>query len=145
MGDHWPIETIGPTLSGGSEDSVLEFVGIDPVIAAASLLSRGHVIDAFILTISDAYPAPMAARDISTLSYLGTLRNVVVDAQASGPAVAELIEKSFTNDAITFKNEAGELREAFNRPAPEHAPLVWWRDGTQALREHHARQLVQRA
>ena len=144
MGSPWPIVNIGPTLHDVPGDAVLEFVGIDPIVAAAALLARGEAIDAFVLTVDEGYSAAMAARDISTLSYLGTLPNVIIDAGEIGPDAVELIEALFTNDAVNFDNDAGQLHEAFNRPAPENPPMLWWRLEGKVLRLNAERQLVAR-
>jgi alkanesulfonate monooxygenase SsuD/methylene tetrahydromethanopterin reductase-like flavin-dependent oxidoreductase (luciferase family) len=144
MGSPWPIVIIGPTLHDVPGDAVLEFVGIDPIVAAAALLARGEAIDAFVLTVDEGYSAAMAARDISTLSYLGTLHNVIIDAGEIGPDAVELINALFTNDAVSYENGAGELHGAFNRPAPENPPVVWWRFGGKVFRWNAERQLVAR-
>lgn len=111
-------------------EGILRFEKIDAIVGASLVLASGQTIDGLWLEVTEDYVAPMAGRDIATLSLLGPLANVVISAGDHGFAVCELIAAMFSDDSITFSNETGTLVNAFNRPSPVVNPTLWWLDGS---------------
>lgn len=117
-------------LSGASiGEGLLRFRKLDPVVGASLILARGQSVDGLWLEVTEGYTAPMAGRDIATLSQLGPLANVVIVAGRLGRPACDLIATMFSGESISFDNEAGVLTNAFNRPAPAVVPVLWWLDG----------------
>jgi hypothetical protein len=127
----WVVVLADDVALGGAADGegLLRFQKIDAVIGASLVLARGQSIDGLWLDVTEEYGAPMAGRDIATLTSLGALANVVISSGDQGSAVCELIAAMFSDAAITFSNEAGTLVNAFNRPSPVVPPTLWWLDG----------------
>ncbi len=78
------------------------------------------------IRVSERYTAPMAARDVKTLSWIVTVSDVVISsddgvAADHGRVVAELLR----SDDVTLTTSVVTLRHAFNRPLPPHPVTVW--------------------
>jgi hypothetical protein len=112
---------------------VVSVIDADTVVALGSLHDRlGGPVGVW-LTLSRDYAAPMAARDVKTLSWLVSLDTVVV----SGPnaqSSAQVLEALLTNDEVNFTNGVATLVGAYNRPAPPVPVAVWSFDGTSLRR-----------
>jgi len=122
-------------------EGLLRFQRVDPIVGASLILSRGQSIDGLWLEVNAGYTAPMAGRDITTLSQLGSLANVVISAGQRGRSTCDLIEAMFSEESINFVNEVGALANAFNRPSPIVPPILWWLDSDSVV----TRGLVERS
>jgi len=80
------------------------------------------------LDLDDGYGAPMAARDVATLSWLTTLEHVVVDG-ANAPELAAVLAAMLTDEAVDLDSPVATLRGAYNRPAPPAPVTLWWAHG----------------
>lgn len=93
------------------------------------------------LEASDAYSAALIARDVKTLAALVALEHVVIDAAAHAAAHAEVVVALLSDDEVNLRNEVAHLTHAYNRPAPAHAPTVWYVQGDTLV---HAARVVRR-
>jgi hypothetical protein len=82
------------------------------------------------LEISEDFSAPLAARDVATLSWLVQLDRVVVAAADNASAHADVVRALLTNDEVNFANDVATLRGAYNRPAPPRPLEVWHYDAS---------------
>jgi hypothetical protein len=80
------------------------------------------------LAVDEDYPAPLAARDVATLSWLTTLEHVVIEGE-NAAAQAAVVAALLTNDEVNFANDVATLRGAYNRPAPPRPITVWHATG----------------
>ena len=76
------------------------------------------------------FSAPLAARDVATLSWLVQLDRVVVAAADNASAHADVVRALLTNDEVNFANDVATLRGAYNRPAPPRPLEVWHYDAS---------------
>ena len=116
---------IGAVVQANSDVVVL--AGDAPVIVLASL-SGGACPRGLWLVVDEDYPAPVAARDVATLSWLTDLEHVVIEAE-NAAAQAAALSALLTNDEVNFSNEVVRLRGAYNRPAPPRPLTVWHATG----------------
>jgi hypothetical protein len=112
-------------------DVVVGCTDADTVIAVAALRGRLSRPIGVWLTLSEDYAAPLAARDVATLSWLVAISDVVVERGADAPAHADVVSALLTNDEVTIINDAAAIRGAYNRPAPPTQVNVWSFDGAQ--------------
>jgi len=80
------------------------------------------------LVVDEDYPAPLAARDVATVSWLTTLEHVVIEGE-NAAAAAAVVAALLTNDEVNFANEVATLRGAYNRPAPPRPITLWYAAG----------------
>lgn len=113
----------------GARHVVVNIIDADPVIALGSLSHQLTEPLGVWLELSEEYSAPLAARDVATLSWLVPLDAVVVSA-ARADSNAEVIEALLTDDEVNFANDVVTLVGAYNRPAPPSPIAVWSWDGT---------------
>jgi hypothetical protein len=119
---------------------VVAVTDADTIVTLGSLHDRLTRPVGVWLELSQDYSAPMAGRDVATLSWLVALDTVVVSA-VSAEASAQVVEALLTNDEVNFTNDVATLVGAYNRPAPPAPVAVWsWdgallRHGDEALRE----------
>ena len=97
--------------------------GLDVCVLVAAAEPRGPV--GVWLTLSEGYPASLAARDVKTLSHLVDLSEVVLDAPAPD-AAAEVVEALLDGGPVSLRNAAGELVDAYSLPVPPR-PITLWR------------------
>ena len=128
MGTPWVVVPADDIALRGDQfgEGLLRFQKIDAIVGASLVLSSGQSIDGLWLEVTEGYGAPMAGRDIATLSLLGSLANVVVSAGDHGMAACELIAAMFSDDATTLSNETGKPVNSFNWPSPMVTPDFWW-------------------
>jgi hypothetical protein len=98
----------------------------ETVLVAASLVDRLTSDVGVWLTITSAYPAQLAARDVATLAAIVPLRHVVVEASTQSDEHADVVRALLTNDEVNFTNGVAHIAGAYNRPAPP-APVTVWR------------------
>jgi hypothetical protein len=82
------------------------------------------------IEISEDFSAPLAARDVATLSWLVQLDHVVIAAADNASAHADVVRALLTNDEVNFANDVATLRGAYNRPAPPRPLEVWHYDAS---------------
>lgn len=97
----------------------------ETVLVAASFVNRVTSDFGVWLTVSAAYPAQLAARDVATLAALVPLRHVVIEARSTAHEHADVVRALLTNDEVNFTNSVVRLVGAFNRPAPPEPITVW--------------------
>lgn len=97
----------------------------ETVLVAASLVDRVASDFGVWLTITNAYPAQLAARDVATLSAIVPLRHVVVEARTRSDEHADVVRALLTNDEVNFINGVARIAGAYNRPAPPVPVTVW--------------------
>jgi hypothetical protein len=97
----------------------------ETVLVAASLVDRVTSDFGVWLSVTNAYPAQLAARDVATLSAIVPLRHVVVEASERAKDHADVLRALLTNDEVNFTNGVANIAGAYNRPAPP-APLTVW-------------------
>jgi hypothetical protein len=112
-----------------SSHVVASVVDADTVIALGSLHDQLKRPLGVWLDICDDYSAPLAARDVATLSWLVPLDTVVV-ASPAGESGADVVRALLTNDEVNFSNDVATIVAAYNRPAPPSPITVWSWDGT---------------
>lgn len=77
------------------------------------------------LVVHDGYGAPLAARDVATLSWLVDLSTVIVSsADKFVVEHARLFAALLTGDEASVTTPAGSIAGAYNRPAPRAALRV---------------------
>jgi hypothetical protein len=103
-----------------SQDVVIAFDGgATPVLMAALAIEWTRPVGAW-LVVGDQYPAAMAARDISTLSWLIDLPMVVLSA-ADGTLDdhAEIFVSLLGAEPVNLATSVATLHNAINRPVPK--------------------------
>ena len=110
-------------LSATNDLPVFDCLDGDPVVTLAGLRGRVPESVGVRLVVGQEYPAALAARDVATLAHLVGLTTVVVSGQYPDDA-ADLIRRFLTDQAVTWTNSAGSLRDAYNRPAPPRDIVV---------------------
>jgi hypothetical protein len=108
---------------------VVSMTDADTIIALGSLRDRLTAPIGVWLEIAENYSAQMAARDVTTLSWLVSLDTVVVSA-TNAESSAQVLDVLMTNDEVNFTNGEATLVGAYNRPAPPAPVAVWSWDGT---------------
>jgi hypothetical protein len=106
----------------------------DTVIAVAALRDRVTRPLGLWLVLSQDYSAPLAARDIATLSWLVPIDRVVIEHGTAAPAHAEVVRALLTNDEVNVTNDVATIRGAYNRPAPPTTIEVWSFNGSELRR-----------
>ncbi len=96
------------------------------LVAAAAHALAGPV--GVWLSIGDAYPAALAARDLRTLSHLVPLAEAVLDGPSAADAV-DLVGALLEGGPVTRDSPAGVLRDAYSLPVPPRPLALWWREG----------------
>jgi hypothetical protein len=97
----------------------------ETVLVAASLVDRVTNDFGVWLSVTSAYPAQLAARDVATLSAIVPLRHVVVQASSHSGEHADVLRALLTNDEVNFTNDVARIAGAYNRPAPPAPVTVW--------------------
>jgi hypothetical protein len=110
-----------------TRDHVVLFQCIDAetVLVAASLVDRVTNDFGVWLSVTSAYPAQLAARDVATLSAIVPLRHVVIQASARSREHADVLQALLINDEVNFTNDVARIAGAYNRPAPPAPVTVW--------------------
>jgi hypothetical protein len=107
---------------------VVSIIDADTIVSLGSLHDRLRAPIGVWLQLSEDYSAPLAARDVKTLSWLVPLETVVV----SGPnaaSSAQILEALLSDNEVNFTNGIATLVAAYNRPAPPKPVAVWSLDG----------------
>ena len=104
---------------------VFQCTDAETVLVAASLVDRVTSDFGVWLSVTDAYPAQLAARDVATLSAIVPLRHVVVEASSRSKDHADVLRALLTNDEVNFTNDVARISGAYNRPAPPKPVTVW--------------------
>jgi hypothetical protein len=107
----------------------VSIIDADTIVTLGSLHERLTSPLGVWLELSPDYCAPIAARDVATLSWLVPIDTVIVAGERA-EASAEVVEALFTNDEVNFTNDVATLVGAYNRPAPPSPITVWSFDGT---------------
>ena len=116
---------------------VVSVIDADTIVALSSLHDALAAPIGVWLELSEDYSAPMAARDVKTLSWLVSLDAVVVSAPHA-EASARVLEALLTNDEVNVTNEVATIVGAYNRPAPPSPITVWSWDGSVLRHGEHA-------
>jgi NADPH-dependent 2,4-dienoyl-CoA reductase/sulfur reductase-like enzyme len=106
-----------------ANSDVILLAGAAPPLMLASL-SGGVAPRGLWLVVDGDYPAPLAARDVATVSWLTNLEHVVIEGE-NAAAQAAVVAALLTNDEVNFANEVVTLRGAYNRPAPPRPITLW--------------------
>ncbi|HEV3267862.1 MAG TPA: hypothetical protein VGZ68_05620 [Acidimicrobiales bacterium] len=107
---------------------LFECTDAETVLVVASLGDRVTTDLGVWLSVTSAYSAQLAARDVATLSALVPLRHVVIDASERAEDHADVVRALLTNDEVNFTNGVATIRGAYNRPAPPTSVSVWSHD-----------------
>ena len=135
------LENLGEIARVVSEQNVpvvLAASDADVVMLVSSLRDQLRGPIGVWLEISADYSAPLAARDVATLSWLVDLDYAVISAISSASSHADVVTALLTDDEVNFANDVATLRGAYNRPAPPRPVAVWSFDGTTMLRDDEA-------
>ncbi|HVA53300.1 MAG TPA: hypothetical protein VNF05_07275 [Acidimicrobiales bacterium] len=100
----------------------------ETVLVAATFVDRVTRDFGVWLSVTEAYAAQLAARDVATLAAMVPLRHVVVQASERPKAHADVLRALLTNDEVNFTNEVARIVGAYNRPAPPVPVTVWHYD-----------------
>ena len=117
--------------------------GADAVMIVASLGERLRGPIGAWIEVSAEFSAPLAARDVATLSWLVQLDHVIISATSNAASHAEVVRALLTDDEVNFANNVATLRAAYNRPAPPRPVAVWSWDG--AVVRHDTLALVEQS
>ncbi|HEV3188442.1 MAG TPA: hypothetical protein VGZ04_10415 [Acidimicrobiales bacterium] len=104
---------------------LFECTDAETVLVGASLGDRLTADVGVWLSVTSAYPAQLAARDVATLAALVPLRHVVIHAGEHSKDHADVVRALLTNDEVNFTNDVATISGAFNRPAPPEPVTVW--------------------
>ena len=111
-----------------AENADVVLLGGDAPALVLASLSDGVAPRGLWLAVDVDYPAPLAARDVATVSWLTDLEHVVIEGE-NAAAAAAVVAALLTNDEVNFANEAATLRGAYNRPAPPRPITLWHATG----------------
>jgi len=104
---------------------LFECTDAETVLVCASLGDRLTTDVGVWLSVTNAYPAQLVARDVKTLSAIVPLRHVVVQSSERSKDHADVVRALLTNDEVNFTNDVATISGAFNRPAPPQPVTVW--------------------
>jgi hypothetical protein len=76
------------------------------------------------LRVTDGYRAPIATRDVRTLSVLMNLRHVVIEADRASEH-ADVVRALLSGEEVNLSNSVATLTHAYSRPAPPRPFTVW--------------------
>lgn len=95
---------------------LLDVIGGDVIQCAAVLGPRVPGPIGLWLRCGDDYPASLAARDVASVAHLVEVERVVIEAPTHPREHAAIVRAMLESDRVTLRNEAGEVRDARNRP-----------------------------
>lgn len=123
------LDLVAQVVNAQSMPVIVAASGADVVMIVASLGEELRVPLGVWIEVSSDFSAPLAARDVATLSWLVNLDHVVISSTSNAASHAEVVRALLTNDEVNFANDVATLRAAYNRPAPPRPVAVWSWDG----------------